>query len=75
MHFSGEITLGTLIEAATFLGGALVIARKFGAIETKLNIMYGWFNTEVINGHAHREDRMLETQRFYGKHAQHGAND
>jgi hypothetical protein len=65
MKFNPEINLGTIIEIFTFIALALGAARKFGVIETKLNVMYGWFQTEIINGHRFHSDRMTETRQFY----------
>lgn len=55
MKFNPEINLGTLIEIATFLLVVLGAVRKIGALETKLDLMYGWFQRNVINDHITAE--------------------
>lgn len=65
MHFNPEINLGTICEIITVVALAIGAARKFGVIETKLNIIYAWFQTEIINGHKFRQDRITESREFY----------
>ncbi len=48
MTFTTDVNLGTVIEigvlAAAIFGGL----RKVGQLEAKLNIMYRWFEGEVL---------------------------
>lgn len=65
MHFNPEINLGTVIETCTFVLLAIGAARKLGVLESKLNIMFSWFQTEIINGHRHASDRVVESEEFH----------
>jgi hypothetical protein len=62
VHWSPEISLGTVIQIGTIILLALGAARKFGAIEAKLNIMYSWFSSNVINQHRSKES----DEKFFG---------
>ena len=66
MHFDPSISLGTIIQIGLFLvvaGGAI---RKVGALEQKLDIMYGWFERNIINGHGKESMEPLPARRAKG---------
>lgn len=64
MHFDGSISLGSILTAGG-LALSLWIAhrsntqrieetnRRMQDIETKVTIMFRWFQNNVINGHGH----------------------
>lgn len=60
MHFNPEINLGTIIEILVFLGAIYGAIRKVTVLETKLNIMYGWFEETVMH------PRKNDSKRFFG---------
>jgi hypothetical protein len=73
MHFNPEITIGTIVEVIVFISGLIAgimhINRKFGEIQTKVNIMYHWFDTVVIRGviiPSRPESRGEDVKRFFG---------
>jgi hypothetical protein len=51
--FKAEITLGQIVEVLVFLAGVIAFARKLGALEQKLNILYGWWENNVLFRHEH----------------------
>lgn len=63
MHYIPDISLGTITEIVTL--GVLVLgaSRKFGRLEQKVNIMYHWFESSVID-HKHEMD--IKTKKFFG---------
>lgn len=65
MSFKPEITLGTVIELAVFLFAVLGAVRKFGVLEAKLNIMYGWFEASVM--HTSRARDKQDDESFFKK--------
>ena len=69
VKFNPEINLGTLIEMATFIVVVAGVFTKFGRLETKLNIMFDWFQRTVIghsiSGGTPPTDE--EIRRFHGK--------
>jgi hypothetical protein len=64
MHINPEITAGQLIETFTIVLAVLGAARKVGQIETKLNIMYAWFEQVVLRDR--RKADTMKTREFYG---------
>lgn len=49
MKFNPEINLGAIIELVSLLVVVIGGISKFNTIETKLNIMFDWFQGNVIN--------------------------
>ena len=49
MKYNPEINLGTLIEIFMFAVVILGAAKKLGSLETKVNTMYEWFQSDVIH--------------------------
>jgi hypothetical protein len=68
--FKPEITLGTILEIFTLLGALLGmgigIIRKFSVLETKLNIIFNWWTTNIAGGHSDTPHQSRERERFYG---------
>jgi len=50
MKFNPEINLGTVIEIAVFVLTVLGAARKFGELETKVNMLYDYW---ISSRHEH----------------------
>ena len=63
MSFKPEITLGTVIELLVFLFAVLGAVRRFGVLEAKLNIMYGWFEQSVM--HSGRSRDKQDDEKFF----------
>lgn len=57
MTFKPEITLGQVLEVVVALVGFVAAARKFGAMEQKLNTMYDWFVHSVLRREEHVSSR------------------
>jgi hypothetical protein len=53
--FKPEITLGQITEILGLLVGVLVLARKFGGLEQKVDLMYEWWTNSVIYRGERRE--------------------
>ena len=62
MKFNPEINLGTIVEILVFLLAVMGAMRKVGVIEAKLNIMYSWFTSNIVN---HRQQQHEEAERFF----------
>ena len=69
MHFSPEVSLGAIVEIIIMLimvAGAFI---KIGRLETKLNIMFDWFQRTIIGGSKSHPNPPSdeEIRRFHGK--------
>ena len=71
LHWNPEVTLGGLVEIVLLVLTIIGAAVKFGRLETKLNIMYGWFERVVL----HTNSGSDETRRFFGEHKDRGPED
>jgi hypothetical protein len=53
MHFDWSINVGELIAAFVLLGGFMTAhsqnVKKLQEMDTKLTIMYAWFEARVVN--------------------------
>lgn len=56
MKFNPEINLGAIIEMLMFLVVVAGGIARFNTIETKLNIMFDWFQRYVIRPGPDSED-------------------
>lgn len=52
MHYTPEVTLGTIIEVISLVALGVGGIWRLGKLEGKLEIMYGWFERNVINGNG-----------------------
>lgn len=64
MTFKAEITLGQIVEVAVFIVGIIGFARKVGALEQKLNIIYGWWENSVLYRHDTGLHERAKVERF-----------
>lgn len=55
MKFTGEISLGALIQIIMFLGSIVAVALKIGRIEQRVDMMWRWFEKHVLSA-SERED-------------------
>jgi hypothetical protein len=62
--FKPEITLGQLVEVIVFVLGLIGIARKFGALEQKLNTLYTWWEKAVLYRHEPGNQERAKAERF-----------
>lgn len=66
MKFNPEINLGTVIEVLVFALAVVGGIMKFSALETKLNIMFDWFQRSVIGVPPQGDEAEKDIRRFHG---------
>lgn len=55
MKFTGEVSLGALIQIIMFLAAIVGVSLKMGKIEQKVDMMWRWFENHVLSA-SERED-------------------
>lgn len=55
MKFTGEVSLGALIQILMFLAAIVGISLKIGRIEQRVDMMWRWFERHVLSA-SERED-------------------
>lgn len=64
VHFNPEINLGTIVEISVFIVSIAGAILKLGKLETKLNIMFDWFQSTVIRRNGPDQK---DIERFHGE--------
>lgn len=64
MTFKPEITLGQIVELFGLFVALVVAARKFGALENKIGLMYDWWVKTVVFRHDTATHERPKVERF-----------
>jgi hypothetical protein len=73
--FKPEISLGTVVELLSFIVVVIGAIHKFGVLETKLNVMYTWFEQNVLNESHMEQMRASARKKFFGATKQQGTGE